>query len=144
MKTNPHVKHVNELIEKKMKYWILEGIDKFLDVMGEIALPSIPHTLIALIVPLILVPYVLFSPNSDFTKIAVILLTLFAQSWIQWWSLPSLQRLQVKADAKRDAKADVDHEALTHIANQVDKHDTDINEVKTMLNDFINESRKED
>jgi hypothetical protein len=35
-------------------------------------------------------------------------------------TLQSRQRSQVKADKKREAKADADHEALTHIANTVD------------------------
>lgn len=66
---------------------------------------------IALIVPLIAIPM------SDSVKIT---LGVISGSWIQWWALPALQRSQVKADVKREAKADADHVALTHIANTVD------------------------
>ena len=123
MQNNPHVKHPKEIFKqcKKARHWIITKIEKLLDIMGEIALPSIPHTIVALILPLIVMVYVILSPDGYTTKILVLLVTLIAQTWIQWWALPALQRLQVKADAKRDAKADADHEAMTHIANQVDE-----------------------
>lgn len=34
---------------------------------------------------------------------------------------PNMFLTQIKGDKKGDAKADTDHQALTHIANQVDK-----------------------
>jgi uncharacterized membrane protein len=46
---------------------------------------------------------------------------LFLSNLIQLWALPLLAYIANKADRKRDIKNDVDHEALTHIANQVDR-----------------------
>jgi hypothetical protein len=77
--------------------------------------------LIAFIIPLILLPYALFDTSSNEIKLIILVITLVSQSWFQWWSLPSLQITQIKGDKKRDAKADTDHEALTHIALQLDK-----------------------
>ena len=66
---------------------------------------------VALLVPLVAIPL------NDSVKIT---LGVVSGSWIQWWALPALQRSQFIADQKREAKADTDHEALTHIANAVD------------------------
>lgn len=66
---------------------------------------------IALLVPLISLPM----PDTVKLTVGVV-----SGSWFQWWALPALQRTQVKADLKRDAKADADHLALTHIATRVD------------------------
>jgi predicted MFS family arabinose efflux permease len=65
----------------------------------------------ALILPLLALPM------STAVKVT---LGVVSGSWIQWWALPALQRSQVQADRKRDAKADADHQALTHIAHRVD------------------------
>ena len=139
MQDNPHVKHPKEIFKrcKKAQHWIITKIEKLLDIMGEKALPSIPHTVIALILPLIVMVYVILSPDGYTTKILVLLITLIAQTWIQWWALPALQRLQVKADAKRDAKADADHEAMTHIANQVDELRQENKELQTKLDKVL-------
>lgn len=85
--------------------------DRILDWLADHVLASMLMFDIALIVPLIAIPM------SDSVKIT---LGVISGSWIQWWALPALQRSQVKADIKRQAKADADHEALTHIANTVD------------------------
>lgn len=45
---------------------------------------------------------------------------LFLGNLIQLWALPVLGTSQNRADQKRDAKANADHLALTHIAMQVD------------------------
>jgi predicted MFS family arabinose efflux permease len=85
--------------------------DRILDWLADHVLASMLMFDIALIVPLIAIPL------SDSVKIT---LGVISGSWIQWWALPALQRSQVKADCKREAKADADHEALTHIAITVD------------------------
>jgi uncharacterized membrane protein len=45
---------------------------------------------------------------------------LFLSNLYQLWALPVLGYIGKQADKKRSAKATADHEALTHIANQVD------------------------
>lgn len=45
---------------------------------------------------------------------------LFLSNLIQLWALPVLGNTANRADEKRRAKADADHQALTHIALQVD------------------------
>jgi uncharacterized membrane protein len=45
---------------------------------------------------------------------------LFLSNLYQLWALPVLGYLTKQADKKREAKATADHEALTHIANQLD------------------------
>ena len=91
--------------------WILRVNDRALDWLAAHVLASMLMFDIALIVPLVAIPL------SDSVKIT---LGVISGSWIQWWALPALQRSQVKADRQRAVKADVDHEALTHIANTID------------------------
>jgi len=123
VKENKHVTHPRDVIKecREGESWLFQKINGGLDVLCNTVLPHEAHTIIAFILPLIVATYVILSPSADSTKLLVTLLALFAQSWIQWWALPALQRSQVQADMKRDAKADADHHALTHIANQVDK-----------------------
>ncbi|MCC3769757.1 DUF1003 domain-containing protein [Streptomyces sp. UNOC14_S4] len=45
---------------------------------------------------------------------------LFLSNLVQLWALPVLGNTANRADEKRRAKADADHEALTHIALQID------------------------
>lgn len=45
---------------------------------------------------------------------------LFLSNLIQLWALPVLGTTQNRADEKRNAKAQADHEALTYIAHRVD------------------------
>jgi hypothetical protein len=92
--------------------WIVTWNDRLLDWLSENVLASIIMFDIALIVPLIVIPL----DNSIKITLGVI-----SSSWIHWWALPALQRAQLKADRKRDAKADADHEALTHIARKLDE-----------------------
>lgn len=66
---------------------------------------------VALVLPLIALPM------SDGIKL---ILAVISSNWIQWWSLPALQRSSNKSDEKRDAKADADHQALTYLAHQID------------------------
>lgn len=65
----------------------------------------------AFILPLLVLPL------STAVKVT---LGVISGSWIQWWALPALQRSANRADRARDAKADSDHQALTHIAVTVD------------------------
>lgn len=67
---------------------------------------------IALILPLIsLLPGLVWSQK---------LILILSSTWIQWWALHALQRSQIKGDKLREIKAAADHEALEHIAGQVD------------------------
>lgn len=45
---------------------------------------------------------------------------LFLSNLVQLWALPVLGTTQNRADAKRNAKADADHQALTYIATRLD------------------------
>lgn len=92
--------------------WIVRKNDQILDWFSEHVLASIAMFDFALIVPLIVIPM------STDVKVT---LGVVSGSWIQWWALPALQRSQMRADRKREAKADADHEALTHIATSVDE-----------------------
>jgi hypothetical protein len=67
---------------------------------------------IALITPLAAIP----ASNSVKLTLSVI-----SGSWFQWWMLPALQRSGMRADARRDAKSDTDHVALTYIATRIDE-----------------------
>lgn len=86
--------------------------DRFLTWVSDHVLPSKIMFDIALIVPLFVLPM------PDGVKLVM---SVIASSWIQWWALPALQRSQLKADKKRDAKADADHAALTHVAETLDE-----------------------
>jgi hypothetical protein len=44
-----------------------------------------------------------------------------SSGWIQLWALPLLNYMQNRADELRSAKADVDHQALTHVATTLDE-----------------------
>ena len=66
----------------------------------------------AIIIPLLAIP------APDYIKAIVILLS---SNWIQLWALFALQHTQMKGDAARQIKADVDHQAMTHMANQIEE-----------------------
>ena len=85
--------------------------DRLLDWVTDHVLASRIMFDVALIVPLIALPL------STGVKVT---LGVFSGSWIQWWALPALQRRANDADVKRDAKADADHMALSHIAVTAD------------------------
>ena len=107
MDKHPRVKHPNELTE-------FRDISKFNDWVTDhlaLALGSVMGMWLALIVPLIALPI------PAFAKIVVII----SSNWIQLWGLFCLQRSANIADARRQAKADADHEAMTHIALTVDR-----------------------
>lgn len=58
----------------------------------------------------------MLAPMTWQTKIFFI-----SSGWIQLWALPLLNLASNRADKLRQAKADVDHRALTHIAGEIDK-----------------------
>jgi uncharacterized membrane protein len=45
---------------------------------------------------------------------------LFLSNLIQLWALPILGTATNRADAKREVKAEIDHQALTYLAQQLD------------------------
>jgi hypothetical protein len=112
-KLHPHhrVTHPSARIPRRHRHALAEVNDRVLDWLSSHVLASMLMFDVALIIPLVVIPM------ADSVKIT---LGVISGSWIQWWALPALQRAQVKADVKREAKADADHEALTHIANTVD------------------------
>ncbi len=114
LKENKHVKHPNIVIEecRKEQNKLTRINDVVLEWIASHVLGSIIFFDVALIIPLL----ALKAP----AWVAAIVLIL-SSTWIQLWALPALQRTQVKGDVLRQAKADADHEALTHIANQVDE-----------------------
>lgn len=103
--------HPRQLLSAQRRSALVHVNGLLLDWLAAHVLASTLMFDIALIVPLIAIPL------SDSVKITV---GVISGSWIQWWALPALQRSQVKADHLRQAKADADHEALTHIAHTVD------------------------
>jgi hypothetical protein len=109
--SHPHVPHPHTKLRRARGK--LESLnERVLDWVSEHILASMLMFDIALVVPLIAVPL------SESVKIT---LGVISGSWIQWWALHALQRGQLKADRQRAAKMDADHEALTHIALQVDR-----------------------
>lgn len=111
---HPQVPHPAELV--RVERTRLSAVnDAVLQWISDHVLPSQLLFDVALIVPLL----ALAAPESVKITLGVI-----SGSWIQWWALHALQRSAVKTDAKRDAKADADHQALTHIATVLDElHD---------------------
>jgi hypothetical protein len=109
---HPRVPHPSKRLIPEKQHWLLGRNDAVLDWLSEHVLASMLMFDIALILPLITLPL------NDSVKIT---LGVISGSWIQWWALPALQRSQVKADLNRQAKADADHEAMTHIAHTVDE-----------------------
>jgi hypothetical protein len=86
--------------------------DRAVDWLTDHVLASAVMFDLAFILPLLVLPL------STGVKVT---LGVVSGSWIQWWALPALQRSANRADRARDAKADADHLALTHIANTVDE-----------------------
>jgi len=104
---HPSVHHPNEVVTKRK----ISRFNNFVTNHLALMLGSVVGMYLALAIPLLAIGIpILF-------KVEVIVFS----SWIQSWGLFCLQRTANRADAMREAKADVDHEALTHIATQVDK-----------------------
>ena len=105
-----HVTHPSSRIRKRRRHKLAELNDRLLDWLSSHILASMLMFDIALIVPLLVIPM------ADSIKIT---LGVVSGSWIQWWALPALQRSQVKADVKREAKADSDHAVRARAAPRV-------------------------
>jgi hypothetical protein len=105
--SHPQVPHPLETLPPRSLSRLGKRNDTFLTWLATHILASMVMFDLALVLPLLTIP------ASNGVKIT---LGVISGSWIQWWALPALQRMQIKADAKRDAKADADHQAQTHIA----------------------------
>ncbi len=117
MNSHPHVRHPKEILkQKKLKEKkenkLLYINDTFLIWVTNHILASVILFDIALIVPLLTIT----APENVKITLGVI-----SGSWIQWWALPALQRSQNRTQAQNDAKAEVDHETLTYLANLQDE-----------------------
>ena len=114
MKSNDYINNPLDVIEEcnTPQSKIILYNDKLLEWIANHILGSILFFDMALIIPLLVIPL------SDEIKAIVFLIS---GSWIQLWALFALQHTQKKADEVRNTKADTDHIALTHIANQVDE-----------------------
>jgi hypothetical protein len=106
MNSHPQVKHPSELLAERelsrLNNWVTDHLS--------LALGSVIGMYLALTIPLIALPI------PAFARIVVII----SSNWIQLWGLFCLQRSANRADARRTAKADADHKALTHIAVTID------------------------
>lgn len=111
MPGNEMVEHPEaRMVEMPMLPWMRIN-ERILAFFSEHFLASMLMFDVALILPLLAIP-----ANNE----VKLTLGVISGSWIQWWALHALQRTQLKTDEAGKAKADVDHEALTHIANRVD------------------------
>jgi hypothetical protein len=108
MTSHPHVPHPYTALRRASASFH----DRFLTWMTSKVLASVIMFDVALVAPLVVLPM----PDS-----VKLLLAVISSNWIQWWALPALQRSQIKADEKRDAKADADHQAMTHMASTLDR-----------------------
>lgn len=110
MRTHPQVPHPRDFLkadERRLAAWNA----RLASWVAEHVLASLVMFDAALVMPLLALPM------STGVKVT---LGVVSGSWVQWWALPALQRSQMEADRKRDAKADADHQALSHIASAVD------------------------
>jgi hypothetical protein len=129
MKEHIHVKRPHELLQakkesRKQSNPVLFINDAILEWITNHVLASVVLFDIALIVPLL----TLNAPDSVKITLGVI-----SGSWIQWWALPALQRSQNKTQAQNDAKAEVDHETLTYLANLQDEQMVELKEISALL-----------
>lgn len=107
MKRHYMVHHPSELVESVHAYKLLDyAADHLIIAFGSMYMVIffVIYPLCALLLP------------SQFQALVFFL----SSGWVQLWALPLLNYAQNKADKQRQAKADVDHYALTHIAQQID------------------------
>jgi Co/Zn/Cd efflux system component len=107
--THPAVQHPRELLDAERA-----AVGRFNTVVSAVAssaLGSMALFWVTFLVPLLTLPL------PDGVKLIV---SIVFSSWFQAWALPVLQHAANAADAKRDAKADVDHAAQVHIATVTD------------------------
>ena len=111
MANHNEVIHPKDLLPPPSTNRFIRANQVVLDFFANNVLASMIMFDVALIIPLLIIPL----PVSAKVTLGVI-----SGSWIQWWALHAIQRTNMKADRERAAKADADHQALTHIANTVD------------------------
>ena len=129
MHTHAHVRHPKEVIQeakdrKRREHEFFYYNDIVLEWITNHVLASVILFDIALIVPLL----TLNAPDTVKITLGVI-----SGSWIQWWALPALQRSQNKTQDQNEAKAQVDHETLTYLANLQDEQMTELKGITEIL-----------
>jgi len=129
MHNHAHVRHPKEVIQdakdrRRCQHRLLYYNDIVLEWITNHVLASVILFDIALIVPLL----TLNAPDTVKITLGVI-----SGSWIQWWALPALQRSQNKTQAQNEAKAQVDHETLTYLANLQDEQMTELKGITEIL-----------
>lgn len=108
-KRHSSVKHPSELADipntfpQRVNSWVTNHL--------ALALGSMAGLYVSLVIPLLALGIPLVAK----------LVILVFPGWIQSWALFCLQRTANSESLKREAKEDTDHEALTHIANAVDR-----------------------
>jgi len=127
MHNHAHVRHPKEVIQdakdrRRCQHRLLYYNDIVLEWITNHVLASVILFDIALIVPLL----TLNAPDTVKITLGVI-----SGSWIQWW--PALQRSQNKTQAQNEAKAQVDHETLTYLANLQDEQMTELKGITEIL-----------
>ncbi len=110
MRQHPEVPHPGRQARGTRGSALARWNDGLLDWLTDHVLASVAMFDAAMTLPLLTLP---MSTGAKVT------LGVISGSWIQWWALPALQRSANRADRARDAKADADHRALTHIATVV-------------------------
>jgi len=110
MLDHPHVPHPKLLLVTERA-----RVSRVTAAIGRVAATSLGS--MALFWVTFLVP-LLTLPAPDGVKLVV---SVVFSSWFQAWALPILQRSANLADAKRDAKADADHIALTAMHHKLDQ-----------------------
>ena len=129
MHNHAHVRHPKEVIQdakdrRRRQHRLLYYNDIVLEWITNHVLASVILFDIALIVPLL----TLNAPDTVKITLGVI-----SGSWIQWWALPALQRSQNNTQAQNEAKAQVDHETLTYLANLQDEQMTELKGITEIL-----------
>jgi hypothetical protein len=129
MHTHAHVRHPKEVVQeakdrRRREHQLLYYNDLVLEWITNHVLASVILFDIALIVPLL----TLNAPDSVKITLGVI-----SGSWIQWWALPALQRSQNKTQGQNEAKAQVDHETLTYLAQLQDEQMTELKGITEIL-----------
>lgn len=105
--THPRVPHPNHLLPAaRFNDWVAAKLTRLLG--------SAMFFYACFVVPLVAIP------APDWFKTIVIIVS---SNWIQLWALSVLQMGQNRAEAERAAKADADHQALTHVALTADHAD---------------------
>ena len=115
--SHPKVQHAHEVVvtrreNRREAHPLLYKNEKVLEWITDHILGSVILFDLALLIPLLAIP------APDWIKFIVIIVS---SNWIQLWALPALQRSQNRLQRRQEAKADVDHRALTHIAKKVDQ-----------------------